>query len=335
MSKLIQQALLFPRSLLKQLTPASVRTWLRTKRKERQSKRLAAEREAAKADPTAAKTFGYFIDHRRDWLFKNLPAESAEYHHDMHSKEKQKALARRLGLEVAHEYLAKVPLADAIQYIEQHNLERFVIKPVSSKSAVGCRCLVKEGNQYRDLKKSHMYSLQDLEQELWMEYAPLQRPDEWLLEELLLPADGSVTHIEDYKMYCFAGKVELLGVKRLRPGEKKQRVVWYTRDWTMVDTGRLQELGDPSMTPPANADKLIAVAEEVSSKTCYPFLRVDLYDTTRGIVLGEFTPGPGIRDGFNAEWEERLARRWREAAQTLEEGLRSGRIKPLMPETEA
>ena len=82
-------------------------------------------------------------------------------------------------------------------------------------------------------------------------------------------------------------------------------------------------------------NKVDACAEAAASQTCYPFLRVDLYDTSRGIVFGEFTPGPGPRSGFNAEWEARLAKRWLEAAKTRENGLHSGAIKPLISEKQA
>ena len=326
----------FSRSLLKRIAPAAFRSWYKARAKERKRQRTMAAREAAKNDPSAAKTFGYFIDHRNDWLFEKLPHASAEYHYDIHSKDKQKALARRLGLEVAHEYLLNVPLAEVIQYIERNGLEHFVIKPVGSASAVGCRCIVKEGDSYRDLQKSRRYQLEDLRQELRVEYASLGRPDEWMLEELLLPAGGSLTHIEDYKMFCFAGKVELIMHKRLKPGETVQRVRWYTRGWTRVEpiaAGKWTERADSTMAAPASAARLVEVAESAASRLCYPFMRVDLYDTTRGIVFGEFTPGPGAgRRGLNTEWEERLAKRWLEAAKTLEDGLRSGKIKPLMPE---
>ena len=77
--------------------------------------------------------------------------------------------------------------------------------------------------------------------------------------------------------------------------------------------------------------ELLATAEAAASALCYPFIRIDLYDTSRGVVLGEFTPGPGRRYAFLPDWDVRLSRRWREAAAALEEGIGSGRIRPLMP----
>ncbi len=58
-------------------------------------------------------------------------------------------------------------------------------------------------------------------------------------------------------------------------------------------------------------------------------IRIDLYDTTRGIVLGEFTPGPSRRDVCNAKWDARLTKRWFEAVAEIEAGVRSGRVVPL------
>lgn len=319
----------FPRSFLRRVLPPALKAWLKGSEASAKSQHA---RSHASTEATEA-TFGYLIDNRRDWLFANLPTASAEYHHDMHGKQQQKRLAMRLGLEVAEEYLANVPLARAIHFIEQADLERFVIKPTASRSSVGCRCVIRDGEGFLELLSGRRYqNLRELERDAAREYAKLERADEWVLEELLMPADGSVSLVEDYKVYCFAGVAELILQKKLIPGEKQYRIQWYTRDWTPVDVGKYSDRVDKTLAAPRNAARLVEVAEAASSKTCYPFLRVDLYDTSRGIIFGEFTPGPGPRRGYNAEWEARLARRWFEAANTLEQGLRSGSIKPLYPE---
>jgi hypothetical protein len=320
--------------LLKRTVPAAMRSWLATRAKSRKLQRVRNSRGVTHGNSAETpRSFGDLIDNRREWLYSNLPLASAEYHYNLHSKQQQKRLAQQLGLALAQEYLSNVPLAEAIRFIEQSNLERFVIKPNASRSSAGCRCVVRDGDGYLDLRTGQSYrSSKQLGDDVSQEYRKLKRPDEWIIEELLLPVDGSLSLIEDYKFYCFAGVVELILHKKLIAGEKKQRVLWYTRDWKPVDVGKYKDRIHHTVEVPHNSRQLVETAEEASSKTCYPFVRVDLYDTSRGIVFGEFTPGPGGRHDFSPEWSERLSKRWFEAAGTLEDGLHSGRIQPLYPE---
>src|SRR5690554_2588461 len=82
---------------------------------------------------------------------------------------------------------------------------------------------------------------------------------------------------------------------------------------------------------PAAADALVSEAERATRQIPLPFMRIDLYDSHRGVDLGEFTPGPGGLRQFNDEWQARFIRLYREAAAELEAGLRTGAIAPLMP----
>ena len=283
----------------------------------------------------ASSAFGDLITNRRDWLFANLPEESARYLYELHDKYEQKRLAKRIGLEVAHDYLLNASLAQAIEHITAADLARFVIKPAAARSGVGCRCIVREENGYLDLREWRRYdSLQALEREVRSEYGKLGRPDDWVVEELLMPIDGSLSLIEDYKVYCFAGRAEVIAVKKVRPGEAKYGLRWFTRAWQPVDVGIASENTDTSIEPPENAAELLRVAEQASAALCYPFIRIDLYNSTRGVILGELTPGPGKRHEFNPEWDERMSNRWHEAARKLEGDLQAGRITPLFPEAD-
>ncbi|MFO7544632.1 MAG: ATP-grasp fold amidoligase family protein [Trueperaceae bacterium] len=289
---------------------------------------------AARRETLGELVFGDFLDRRHEWLFANLPRESAEYLHGMHGKDEQKELARRLGLSVAEEYVSQVPLKEALKHIEVTRLERFVLKPLSAKSGAGVVCAVKQDDGYLDLKRGTRTTLQGIGNEAYLGYAKLGRADRWLVEELLLPSDGTLRMIEDYKFHCFAGRVEFILQKGdvEEDGQVKHAIRFYDRDWRPVDTGMRPDLQSDALTPPPTGNRMVEVAEHAASQIPMPFLRVDLYDSHRGIVLGEFTPGPGGRRLFNQEWTERLTRRWHEAAAELEARLASGELKPLFPE---
>src|SRR5690606_36191894 len=172
--------------------------------------RKSRRKAAPPRDPTTEPTFGDYIDRRHEWLFAHLPEASAAYLHDLHAKDKQKALARRLGLSVAEEYVSHVPLADALEFIASTPVDHMVLKPVAAKSGNGVFCIVKENGRYHDLRTGKRFRLDGLRQEANLSYAKLRRADEWMVEELLLPADGTVRLIDDLKFSCFGGTAELI-----------------------------------------------------------------------------------------------------------------------------
>lgn len=277
--------------------------------------------------------FADAVDRRREWMDVHLPPESAEYLYDIHAKDKQKALARQLGLAVAEEYLTRVPFAEALAYVETCEHDALVLKPMHGRSGAGVFTLVREGTRFRDLKNGKLLSLADIKREGDESYGSLGRRDEWQVEELLLPPDGSHEHIEDYKFFCFAGRVALILQKGVvGKGRRRKGVIrWYDPDWQPVVTGVWPWAVSDALEPPAAADALVSEAERATRQIPLPFMRIDLYDSHRGVVLGEFTPGPGGLRQFNDEWQARFIRLYREAAAELEAGLRTGAIAPLMP----
>ena len=315
------------KSLVRRATALPLVAWLRNRRR---SGVCSMDGHPA----TRATTFASLIDGRRSWLFETLPREAAEYQYDIFKKSSQKRLARRLGIPVADEYLSRVPLVEAIAYVEQTRMERFVIKPNSSHSAIGTRCLVRGGDgRYLDLKSQRRRPLKKIAQEARREYARLGRPDQWMLEELLLPADGSSSLLDDYKCSCFGGVVEVIAHKRPIPGTGRYDAAQhFTRDWMPVNIG-VDDRDELIYEAPRLGRKIIEVAEAAASGLSYPFIRIDLYDTTRGIVLGEFTPGPGRADRLHPEWDERFTDLWQAAARRTAEDIRSGRSIPLGPES--
>ena len=276
-------------------------------------------------------TFGALVDRRREWLFEHLPAESAAYHYDIFTKTSQKRLARRLGVPVADDHLVEVPLDEALAFVEASRLERFVIKPNLSYGAKGFRALERVDGAFRDLRTGAIASIGRIERQLRREFDLRARPDEWVVEELLESFDGSAELPDDYKVYCFGGTAELIVHKRPIPGTRRYHAETVSRDWEPIDVG-LEPVDADAAVAPVNGGRLVQVAEAAASQLCYPFIRIDLYDSTKGVVLGEFTPGPGRRDAFDAEWDERLTRRWHEAAAAIDRGIRSGEMSPLSPE---
>ena len=287
---------------------------------------LGAARSARRrGDPSL---FGTLVDEREAWLRAHLPPEVARYQCDIITKARQKEMAVRLGLPVARSYLTGVCLDEALAYVEERALQQVVVKPNWSRSGIGCKALVARDGGYLDLKRGRHGSLDSHRSDMLRAYEPLGRDDAWIVEELLLPADGALRAIDDFKLYCFGGRVELIVHKRAVDGGSDN--VLYTRDWRPVNVG-MDDRDTLVYQAPLNGQRLVEFAEQASRQLFYPFIRVDVYDSSRGIVLGEFTPGPGRRYGLNEEWNAIFVQRWHEAAEALLDGLRSGTIRPLGP----
>lgn len=307
--------------------PAPLRAWWHDERK-RDRRRLASTPSVGRSGEP---TFGALVSARKRWLFETLPVASAELHYDLFTKESQRRMAERLGLSTAQTYLAGAPLDEALAFVERRRLERFVIKPNLSSSSIGVRPLVREGDWFRKINGGRIRGIEGVKRDLVRARPRRGRTEEWIVEELLLPPDGAEAPLDDYKFYCFGGRMEFVAHMWKASRRPHKRWANYTRDWEPVEV----ITGKPNVPPAAISPRrreLVETAEAASAQLCYPFIRIDLYDTSRGVVLGEFTPGPGRRYDVLPDWDERLSLRWREAAAELEEGIRSGRIHPLMPD---
>lgn len=107
-----------------------------------------------------------------------------------------------------------------------------------------------------------------------------------LVEELLPSNVGKVPR--DYKFFVFNGNIEYIQVDTDRFSKITRR--FYTPDWEPQDFTRRYPLG-PIIEKPSNLDEMMSIAENLGQE--FEFIRVDLYNTPKGIKFGELTPAPG------------------------------------------
>lgn len=109
-----------------------------------------------------------------------------------------------------------------------------------------------------------------------------------IVEELLEPEDHAA--LRDYRMYTFRGVVKAINVGSALYRNTHENV-FFDPDWKYFQLTRNQEqCPDPLPERPARLGEMIAVAQTLGADI--DFVRVDLYDTTRGVVLGEATIYP-------------------------------------------
>jgi hypothetical protein len=94
--------------------------------------------------------------------------------------------------------------------------------------------------------------------------------------------------LNDYKFFCFNGKVECIyGISDRQVGVAAQIGV-YDKDFKKLDVDRLDERHQVEALPkPENFDRMVAVAEQLSAD--FPEVRVDLYNVSGKIYFGELT----------------------------------------------
>lgn len=146
--------------------------------------------------------------------------------------------------------------------------------------------------------------------------------------EELLTAVGGGPIPNDVKLYMFHGEVghvltRYVGVHG-RAGTIRLRFIdEQGADFGPVAIGRKH---DPAIEVPPSLAQMVEAARHLSRAVGLPFCRVDLYDTSRGIVLGEVTRAPnGGNDRYTEEHDQLLGRRWLDGAARLSADLSAGR----------
>lgn len=118
---------------------------------------------------------------------------------------------------------------------------------------------------------------------------------EWIIEELLRgPQPGPVPF--DYKFYMFQGQIG--AVLQIDRNASPPRVALFDGNWIPMVEDCDYRLTSEDLQPgvpvvPRSVVMLSRWAIELSLMTDAPFVRIDLYDTDRGPVFGEFTFSPG------------------------------------------
>ena len=137
-----------------------------------------------------------------------------------------------------------------------------------------------------------------------------------MIEELLVSKDNR--ELKDYRLYTFYGEVKAILVDS--PLYRRNREnVFFDPDWKEIKLTKYDEKPPhPLPEKPDNLEEMIDVAQRLGKNI--DFARIDLYDTTQGVVLGEVTvyPDGGLPNTptfcpvFNQwlgdQWQQRINR---------------------------
>lgn len=115
-----------------------------------------------------------------------------------------------------------------------------------------------------------------------------------VVEELIIRQDsyGNFKLPFDWKFYAFQGEIGLIQqIERI--GRNKTLVRYYDGDWNDLGCARKSDQLNYHLKRPYFPEELITVAQKLSKIIRFPFVRIDLYEDNKGVLLGEITPFPG------------------------------------------
>lgn len=184
---------------------------------------------------------------------------------------------------------------------------QFVLKTTDGGGSVGVVICTDKARMNREdiIKKLHKALKQNIYGQLREQ--PYKNIKKRILAEQYLSDETTSVKgdLNDYKFYCFNGKVTYCEVITGR--RTKKQIDFFDLDWNHIDfTFNEYEYADKRPTKPECFDTLV----EVASKLCKdkPYSRIDLYVVGNKVYFGEITffPASGFRGFHPDEWNVRL-----------------------------
>ena len=286
-----------------------------------------------------------------DWAGRDV--EQPSYRYKLHESKRRKLLLdveghrqrvwafndKLAGLRLATELdvatprtIADVPVLDDLDW--ETLPDRFVLKPLHGAASRGTFLLCRNGDGFDDLMDGKFKSKDDVvgaAQDLTDRGLISAR---FCVEELLAPrADlrDRIAQPDDFKVFCFWDRPVVVMQRRL--GGQLNPSAWRFKFWTSAweDLGPVKypDRCDPTLEAPTGGEELMEAAARIGRQLAIPFVRLDFYDTDRGVVFGEVTPHPGPPERWDPRVDEILGRHWEHAeARLLAAGVAPNEPKP-------
>jgi hypothetical protein len=235
------------------------------------------------------------------------------------AKTRAKHFAASVGLRVPQVYQLAVPH-------HQVNVAAAVVKPAAAAGGAGAHAFVAGPNGLIDLF-ANAKSYADIEEVRRCLKSHLSsgliKSDEWIVEELILPASGRIADSRDIKIFTFYGEIGyVLQVDRWSEGGPRRAM--FRPDGTPVEVSNFYGLPKSKIEPAFTPDDL-KLAQEVSRKIPWPGVRIDFLNSANGLVLGEFTLNPGAFAAFHDESDHYFGQLWVDATARLYEDMLNGK----------
>ncbi|MEQ8718162.1 MAG: ATP-grasp fold amidoligase family protein [Acidimicrobiales bacterium] len=210
---------------------------------------------------------------------------------------------------------------------------RFLIKPQQGSTNRGVFGLVAAPDGgYRDLLSGRALSWDRVHREYRSHVNDGAISAAGMVEELLASSDGSGAIPDDWKVYVFGGRAVVTMQRRMNAtaDRSKWRFRIWTREWNDLGPVKFVDRLDDTLPAPVHAAEIIDAADRMGDALDLAFVRLDFYDTDRGVVFGEVSPHPGPPEVWHPAVDEMLGRHWERAeAATAVADIAGGRWADL------
>lgn len=230
-------------------------------------------------------------------------------------------LARRCSVAVP-EILVEQTTIDDLDWASLP--DRFVVKPVDGAASRGIFLLERTG---RDDLVDHMDGSSTSPADVSERYRALVAEGRisptLMVEELLRPHPSVASEVavpDDLKAFCFFDHPGVIMQRRCHrtTDRSRWRFRFWDAEWSDLGAVKYVDRLDPTLAPPVLGDEVLAVLRAVGRELAVPFVRLDVFETDRGVVFGELTPHPGPPAGWRADLDLLLGWEWEIAAARLE-----------------
>ena len=286
-----------------------------------------------------------------DWAGRDV--ERPSYRYKLHESKRRKVLLdteghrqrvwafndKLAGLRLAADLGVATPTAIAdvatLDELDWDSLpDRFVLKPLNGAANRATFLLHRDGDGFQDLMDGGYKSRDDVVR------VAVDLVDRGLVsarfcvEELLAPRvdlRDRIAQPDDFKVFCFWDRPVVVMQRRLggTPDHSAWRFKFWSSAWDDLGPVKYPDRCDPTLEEPAGSDEIIEAATRIGRHLAIPFVRLDLYDTDRGVVFGEVTPHPGPPERWDPKVDEILGRHWEHAeARLLAAGIAPNEPKP-------
>jgi hypothetical protein len=239
------------------------------------------------------------------------------------SKTKMSEFAAKLGLRVP-KTLAAYDNAEELFF--DGLPDRFVVKPTEWWSMRGVMLLTRDGDKFYDRMRKRTLTADEIRREQrghQLEWKLNNNICQTIVEELIVDEGGPDLIPFDYKCYAFDGEIRFID-QNDRNGPK-HRIAFYYDDFCPMRYEQFiePELKGMELSPhrlPRCWREILDAATKISLALRTPFIRVDMYASDQGAVVGELTPtprGPMHSWTFRKWFDEELGRAWTKAAARL------------------
>ena len=173
-----------------------------------------------------------------------------------------------------------------IEQIDFNSLpEQFVIKTTNGGGGLNVAVVMDKKKFLESEDKTKLKAKRFLKNSGGREWAYYGLEPGIIAEELLINTDNPKAGVNDYKIFCFNGKVECIVVDVERYIDHKRN--FYDAQWNDLHITSDHECVDRDVSKPENFEEMIKIAEKLSED--FPFVRVDLYNVSGKIYFGELT----------------------------------------------